>query len=608
MDSNERLHTYIAIDLKSFYASVECVERHLDPLTARLVVADTSRTEKTICLAVSPALKAYGIPGRCRLFELEQEVSRQNIGPYIVAKPRMHLYMEYSARIYRIYLKYVAPEDVYVYSVDEVFIDATGYLHAYGYSAREMAMQIVREIKDKTGITATAGIGTNLYLCKIAMDIMAKRLPADENGVRIAQLDEISYRRRLWLHRPLSDFWRIGKGYERRLRSVGIDNMGEVARCSLEDEDLLYHLFGVNAEFLIDHAWGWEPCTMQEIRSQHPKKESLGTGQVLQRPYTAKEGRLALWEMAQLLALQLTEKGLLSNQLTLTVGYDVKNLQEIELCKEYHGKIVADRYGRLLPHHAHGTIHLDGYFDTAVVISQKAVSLYDRIINPELWVRRLVLTAENVRRRKAAGIAEGGAAGLIGGENASAAEGGAAGFAEGEAASSAEGEADGSEEGETGACKEVGESGLEAQAMEGRFYQPSLFTLFPEAAREEGQKDEGEEGAGKAGRSSGGAGNSGDCGSSGGAENSGIGRDRGKGRGTGNGGGRGGRSAFGEGWKEGSSLMEQEGKTIEKEEKMQKAVLSIQRRYGKNAILKAANLEEGGRTIERNQEIGGHRA
>ena len=380
----EKKRTYIAIDLKSFYASVECKERNRDPLTTNLVVADKSRTEKTICLAVSPALKCYGIPGRARLFEVVQKVKEANSArrwkapnrtfsgssddstelnsnlaleiDYIVAPPRMALYLEYSTRIYSIYLKYIAPEDIFPYSIDEVFMDVTDYLHTYNMTARELAMTMIQDVLKTTGITATAGIGTNMYLCKIAMDIMAKRVQPDKNGVRIASLDELSYRKQLWDHRPLTDFWRVGRGYMKKLEENGLYTMGDIARCSVgtpEDfynEDLLYRLFGVNAELLIDHAWGWEPCTMQEIKKYKPSANSLGSGQVLQCPYPYEKALLVVREMADQLALELVDKELVTDQVVLTVGYDIENLRNPSIRGRYHGEVKKDHYGLSLIH------------------------------------------------------------------------------------------------------------------------------------------------------------------------------------------------------------------------------------------------------------------
>jgi len=422
--------TYIAIDLKSFYASVECIERGLDPLTTNLVVADQSRTEKTICLAVSPSLKAYGIPGRARLFEVVQKVkdvnaARQRKAPnrklagksyssielsstpslavdYIVAPPRMAYYMKYSTKIYKVYLKHIAPEDILVYSIDEVFIDATHYLSTYKLTAREFAMRIIRDIMNHTGITATAGIGTNMYLCKVAMDIVAKRVPADENGVRIAELDEGSYRRTLWTHRPLTDFWRVGHGYARKLEQHGIYTMGDIARCSLgekgnyHNEDLLYKLFGVNAELLIDHAWGWEPCTIADAKAYRPETNSISSGQVLHEPYTYEKAMLIVREMVDLLVLDLVEKGLVTNQIVLTVGYDIENLTDPKIKYSYNGEVTTDHYGRKVPKHAHGTINLSAYCSSTKIITSAAIDLYERITNPDLLVRRLNVTAGHV--------------------------------------------------------------------------------------------------------------------------------------------------------------------------------------------------------------------
>ncbi len=415
--------TYIAIDLKSFYASVECIQREVDPMTACLVVADPSRTEKTICLAVSPALKSYGIPGRPRLFEVVEQVKKINMSrrqripgreftgsswdnrkltadpslslDYIVAPPRMGLYMETSTRIYQIYLKYVAPEDIHVYSIDEVFMDVTNYLKTYGLTARELAMKIILDVLYTTGITATAGIGTNLYLAKVAMDIEAKHIPADRNGVRIAELDEMSYRRSLWTHRPLTDFWRVGRGIAKKLEANGMFTMGDVARCSLgkpsdlHNENLLYKLFGVNAELLIDHAWGWEPCTIAQIKAYKPESNSVGSGQVLSCAYDFDKARLIVREMVDLLSLDLVDKGLLTNQLVLTVGYDIDN-------KQYRGEISTDRYGRKIPKHAHGTQNLPKMTASTKLLTEAAMTLYDRIVDPSLLIRRMYICAGHV--------------------------------------------------------------------------------------------------------------------------------------------------------------------------------------------------------------------
>ena len=429
--------SYLAIDLKSFYASVECMERGLDPMRTNLVVADQSRTEKTIGLAVSPSLKAFGIPGRPRLFEVVQRIREVNAErrraaggslkdssanadelrrnphlavDYIIAPPRMAYYMEYSTRIYQIYLKYVAPEDIHVYSIDEVFIDVTDYLATYRMTPRELAMMMILDVLRSTGITATAGIGTNLYLAKIAMDIVAKHLPADENGVRIAELDELSYRRTLWSHRPLTDFWRVGQGYQKKLEAAGLFTMGDVARCSVGDpdeyhnEELLYRMFGVNAELLIDHAWGWEPCRISDIKAYRPASNSISSGQVLHCPYPADKARLVVREMADLLALDLVEKKLLTDQIVLTVGYDVDNLKG-SAARQYRGEIVTDRYGREIPKHAHGTTNLSKHTSSTREIVSSVDALYEKIVNPKLLVRRITLAACHVLDRKAADAA-----------------------------------------------------------------------------------------------------------------------------------------------------------------------------------------------------------
>lgn len=503
--------TYIAIDLKSFYASVECIERGFDPLKTNLVVADVSRTEKTICLAVSPALKKYAIPGRPRLFEVVQKVREANIRrekqapchrfsgtsfdetelnrspelqiSYIAAAPRMSRYMEYSTRIFDIYLRYIAPEDMHVYSVDEVFIDATAYLHTYGLTAHELALRMIRDVLRETGVTATAGIGTNMYLCKIAMDIVAKRMPADEDGVRIAELDEESYRKQLWNHVPLTDFWRVGPGYAKKLKEVGIYTMGDVARCSLGkdtdyyNEDLLYKLFGINAELLIDHAWGWEPATIAEIKAYRPEKNSLSTGQVLQCPYTAQKAKLIVREMTDLLVLDLVDKKLVTDQMVLTVGYDIESLTNPEIRRKYHGEVTTDRYGRHVPRHAHGTANLSCQTSSTKLIMKAVEELYDRIINPDLLVRRITVVASRVVPER---------------------------------------EAD---------QKEV-------------FEQLDLFTDYQALEQER----------------------------------------------------------------------EQEKKELDKEKRIQKAILDIQKKYGKNAVLRGMNFEEGATTRERNGQIGGHKA
>ena len=499
--------TYIAIDLKSFYASVECMERGLDPMTTNLVVADLSRTEKSICLAVSPSLRAFGIPGRSRLFEVIEKVkeihaqrltrapgrrfsgssqdskelaaSPQLSLDYIVAVPRMALYMERSAQVYSVYLRYVAPEDIHVYSIDEVFMDVTHYLKACGLSAYEMARQIIRSVLADTGITATAGIGPNLYLAKVAMDIEAKHTEPDADGVRIACLDEESYRRSLWTHRPLTDFWRIGHGYAKKLEAHGLYTMGDIARCSIGratdyyNEDLLYRLFGVNAELLIDHAWGWEPCTIADIKAYRPAENSIGSGQVLPCAYTWGKARLVVQEMADQLALDLLDKRLLTDQLVLTVGYDIDN-------KDYLGDISTDRYGRRVPKHGHGCTHLDRPTSSARQLVRTALELFDRIADPSLLVRRLGLTAAHVTE--------------------------------------------------------------EALAAEGSWEQMSLFADYGEAGLRSRQEKELEKAS------------------------------------------------------------------LERERKAQEAMLAIKKKFGKNAVLKGMNLEEGATARERNKLIGGHKA
>lgn len=497
--------TYIAIDLKSFYASVECVERGLDPMTTNLVVADKSRTEKTICLAVSPSLKAYGIPGRPRLFEVVQKVKEVNVQrqrkapgrkltdassddtvvksspsvalDYIVAPPQMAHYMNWSSRIYAVYLKYVAPEDIHVYSIDEVFMDVTNYLHTAKMTAREFAMTVILDVLTTTGITATAGIGSNLYLCKVAMDIMAKHIQPDKNGVRIAELDEMSYRLFLWGHQPLTDFWRVGRGYAKKLEEHGLYTMGDVARCSLDHEELLYQLFGVNAELLIDHAWGWEPTTIADIKAYKPQSNSVGSGQVLHCPYTYDKVKLVVWEMADQLSLDLVDKGLVTNQLVLTVGYDMENLKVSSKRKAYHGMVTTDRYGRAIPKHAHGTQNLDKPTSSTKLITQAAMELFSRIVDPGLLARRVYLVAAHV----------------------------------------------------------VPESSLTHEEV------VEQLDLFTDLAAEDKKR-------------------------------------------------------------------EQETLDLARERKRQEAVLSIKRKFGKNAILKGANLVEGATTKSRNGQIGGHRA
>lgn len=507
----QKHRTYIAIDLKSFYASVECRERKLNPLTTNLVVADASRTEKTICLAVSPALKAYGIPGRPRLFEVVQKIREANARrltkapghaftgsscdadqlasspglaiSYITAPPRMALYMEYSTRIYNVYLNYIAPEDIHVYSIDEVMMDVTDYLAARRLTPRGLATEMMQAVYQATGITATAGIGTNLYLCKIAMDIVAKHITPDQNGARIAELDEASYRRLLWSHRPLTDFWRIGRGYAKKLEEHGIYTMGDIARCSIGkpdeyyNEELLYKLFGVNAELLIDHAWGWEPCTMADIKAYRPESSSIGSGQVLLCPYDFKKARLIVQEMTDLLVLDLVDKGLVTDQMVLTVGYDIENLTDPAIKKQYHGEIVTDRYGRKIPKHAHGSVNLGRQTSSTMLIMEAVLDLYDRIIDPNLLVRRVNVTANHVTEERAAAKAP-------------------------------------------------------------AFEQLDLFTDY-EALEKKKQE---------------------------------------------------------------------ENAKLEREKQLQQAMLDIKKKYGKNAILKGMNLEEGAMSKERNNQIGGHKA
>ena len=503
--------TYLCIDLKSFYASVECVERGLDPMTTNLVVADISRTEKTICLAVSPALKAYGISGRARLFEVIQRVKevnrqRKNCAPrqkllgascddavlktspelaldYITAPPRMAHYMDFSTRIYNIYLKYIAPEDIHVYSIDEVFMDVTNYLSVFGISAREFAVRVIQDVLHTTGITATAGIGTNMYLAKVAMDILAKNVSPDENGVRIAELDELSYREKLWTHRPLTDFWRVGKGYAKKLESVGLYTMGDIAKCSVGktgayySEDLLYKLFGVNAELLIDHAWGWEPCTIADVKAYQPQSKSIGSGQVLHCPYPFEKARLVVREMTELLALDLVDKKMLTNQLILTVGYDIENLTDSAISRQYQGAVTVDHYGRKIPKHAHGTANLEQFTSSGKQMIAAVTKLYDRIVNPRLLVRRISITANHVMPQE---------------------------MVKGEAS----------------------------------YTQIEMFVDDQKLQREE----------------------------------------------------------------------EQAAEELQKERNIQEAMLRIKKQFGKNAVLKGINLEEGATTITRNGQIGGHKA
>lgn len=494
---------YVAIDLKSFYASVECSERGLDPLTTHLVVADESRTEKTICLAVSPALKAYGIPGRARLFEVVQKVravneSRLGKSPrrklvgashnalelqkdsslaldFVIAPPRMSLYIDYSTRIFNIYTKYVSPQDIHVYSIDEVFIDVTSYLKTYKTTARELAMRMIDDVLRQTGITATAGIGTNLYLAKVAMDIVAKHIEPNGDGVRIAELDEMTYRQQLWTHTPLTDFWRVGAGYAQRLNDVGLYTMGDIARCSLCNEGLLYKLFGINAELLIDHAWGWEPVTIADIKRYKPSANSISSGQVLSSPYTFEKGKLIVREMTDLLVLDLVDKGLKTDQIVLTVGYDVECLTNPDIRKKYHGEVHVDHYGRKVPKHAHGTANLPFYTSSTRLITCATMELYDKIVNKDLLVRRMYVVANRVL--------------------------------------------------------------ADADVPVRQYEQMDIFTDPDELERQ--------------------------------------------------------RNA--------------ETQALAKEENLQKTVLTIHKKYGKNALIKGMNLEEGATTVERNNQIGGHK-
>ena len=422
--------TYIAIDLKSFYASVECRERNRDPLTTNLVVADPSRTEKTICLAVSPSLKKYGLSGRARLFEVIQKVNAANNirklkaqnkvfcgssddsielqkNPslkidYITAPPRMARYMEYSTKIYNIYLKYIAPEDIHIYSIDEVFIDVTHYLSTYNMTAHALAMTMIQDILDTTGITATAGIGTNMYLCKIAMDIVAKHIEPDKNGVRIAELDEMSYRRLLWNHRPITDFWRVGRGYSKKLEKIGLYTMGDIARCSIGkptdyyNEELLYKLFGINAELLIDHAWGYEPCTMEDVKTYKPETNSISSGQVLHCPYEFDKARLVVKEMTDLMVLDLVDKGLVTNQIVLTIGYDIENITDKNISQSYKGTVTTNYYGKKVPKPAHGTTILPKQTSSTTLITNAVMELYDKIVNKKLLIRRINIVANKL--------------------------------------------------------------------------------------------------------------------------------------------------------------------------------------------------------------------
>ena len=544
--------TYISIDLKSFYASVECMERGLDPLNTNLVVADASRTQKTICLAVSPSLKAYGIPGRARLFEVDQKVKeanarRQTRAPknildgksvfaseldenpnlaidYIAAKPRMALYMSKSTQIYDVYLRYIAPEDIYAYSVDEVFIDASGYLKTYGLNAHDFARLLVREVFKETGITATAGIGPNLYLCKIAMDIGAKHTEADADGVRIAELDEYSYRRLLWDHRPITDFWRVGRGYAKKLAKKSIFTMGDIARCSLGNssdyynEDLLYKMFGVNAELLIDHAWGYEPCTLAEVKSYRPQRKSLVSGQVLQNAYTYDKTRIVVREMMELLALDLVDKGLLTNQIVLTVGYDIENLSDPERRKAYKGEITVDGYGREIPKHAHGTGNLPFSTASTKLTTDCVLEVFDRVVDESLLTRRISITANNLVLES--------------------------------------------------------EYKRESEVASAEPEQISMFDML--AGRDAPQERE----------------------PASSKDNSSY-SERGEEKPR--------NSVVAESIS-GSAASDKSEDALEKEKQVQEAMLKIKKRFGKNAILKGTNLQEGATAKERNAQIGGHKA
>ncbi len=423
------VRTYICIDLKSFYASVECVSRGLDPLNTNLVVADSTRTEKTICLAISPSLKSYGLPGRARLFEVVSKVNeinknRKNLinnknfkgesfidselknNPnlklsFVIAPPRMAYYIEVSSKIYSIYLKYISKEDIHVYSIDEVFMDVTKYLKAYNKTPYELAETMILDVLKNTGVTATAGIGTNMYLAKVAMDIVAKHIPANKDGVRIAELNEITYREKLWSHRPLTDFWRVGRGYRDKLESLGLFTMGDIALCSVGkncdkyNEDLLYKTFGINAELLIDHAWGFEPTTIEMIKKYQPNGKSMGSGQVLKSPYNFKQARIIVREMIEQLALDMVDKNVVCNQLVLTLGYDHENFL-LDESKKYIDKSSKDYLGRDIPRHGHGTVHLDRFYASSKIFSNEILKLYDKIVNEHLLIRRIYVTAVNI--------------------------------------------------------------------------------------------------------------------------------------------------------------------------------------------------------------------
>lgn len=494
--------TYLCCDLKSYYASVECIDRGLDPMASNLVVADAARTDKTICLAVSPALKSFGLSGRPRLFEVKQRVRDINYErrmrlpskafwdkscdlrelqndptlelDYIIAPPRMRRYMEVSAKIHGIFLKYFSAEDIHVYSIDEVFVDLTAYLPFYRLSAHALAERVVNAVFQTTGITATVGIGTNLYLAKIAMDILAKKMPADEKGMRIAELDEMSYRYEMWAHEPIQDFWRVGRGYTKKLHAAGLYTMGDIARYSLSKrgEDKLYQLFGINAELLIDHAWGWEPCAIADVKSYQPMSNSISSGQVLQSPYTAEKAKIIVREMVDRLVLDLVNKGVVTNQLVLTIGYDKESLTNPEV--RYTGEVVRDAYGREIPKHAHGTANLEGHSSSSKEIAEAVLQLYDRIVNQELLVRRVTIAA----------------------------------------------------------CHVIAQDAVKKE--------PKQLDLFMDAEESEKQRKKAE--------------------------------------------------------------------ARRKEKQLQKAILQIQKKYGKNAVLKGTNLLEGATMKERNNQVGGHRA
>ena len=563
-------HTYIAIDLKSFYASVECTDKGLDPLTTNLVVADVSRTQKTICLAVSPSMKAYGIPGRPRLFEVVQrmkEVNRERSrrisfsgdsvrknadtgqetpgdslfsgssfsapeleadptlkADYIIAVPRMAHYIEYSTRIYQIYLRYIAPEDIHVYSIDEVMMDVTKYLVLYKKTAHELAMEMIRAVLKETGITATAGIGPNLYLCKIAMDIEAKHTAPDADGVRIAELDEMSYRRKLWGHRPITDFWRVGKGTAKKLARYGMFTMGDVARYSLKDEDLLYKLFGVNAELLIDHAWGWEPCTIDYIKAYKPENRSFSAGQVLQCPYDFEKARIVVLEMADAAALDLVEKRLTADQMVLTVVYDKDNLTDPAIREKYKGPVKKDWYGRMAPKPAHGTVSLGRHTSSSRIITDAVLSLYDRIVDPDLLVRRIFLVTNHV-------IEEAGTKGSVSKDSVFSAS-----LETGILSGTDRSRNLGRKQESPRQTEETEREGGSAAA--GSWQQLDLFTDYEVLEAEK----------------------------------------------------------------------EREKAALEKERRLQEAMLEIRRKYGKNAILKGTSLQEGATMRDRNQSIGGHKA